>query len=160
MLFPMTEAEAGLRLWSVAAGGAIAAGLNASELPKLENMFKHVSQTLGGELEGFPSLSEHRPQAPARELLQQFWPLALMCFNGELSGAVAKSGAVSQRWRPIIRCLCREYVHTQGPVRPWSGSRDRYRHGDRDLQVKTRSGRYRKTVARRGHRAAMNDNPR
>ena len=81
--------------------GAVA-GLNASELPKLENMFKHVSQTLGGELEGFPSLSEHRPQAPARELLQQFWPLAVMCFNGELSGAVAKSGAVRQRWRPII----------------------------------------------------------
>jgi len=101
-LFPTTEAEAGLRLWSVAAGGAIAAGLNASELPKLENMFKHVSQTLGGELEGLPSLSEHRPQAPARELLQQFWPLALKCFNGELSGTVAKSGAVSQRWRPII----------------------------------------------------------
>jgi hypothetical protein len=25
-----------------------------------------------------------------------------LCFNGELSGAVAKSGAVSQRWRPII----------------------------------------------------------
>ena len=101
-LFPTTEAEAGLRLWSVAAGGAIAAGLNASELPKLENMFKHVSQTLGGELEGLPSLSNHRPQAPARELLPQFWPLAMMCFNGELSGTVAKSGAVSQRWRPII----------------------------------------------------------
>ena len=30
MLFPMTEAEAGLRLWSVAAGGAIAAGCPAS----------------------------------------------------------------------------------------------------------------------------------
>ena len=25
-----------------------------------------------------------------------------MCFQGELSGAGAKSGAVSQRWRPVI----------------------------------------------------------
>jgi hypothetical protein len=101
-LFPATQIEANLRLWSLAAGGAIAAGLSAADLPKLEDMFKHVSETLGAEQEGFPSLPEHRPQAPARELLRHFWPLAMTCFNGELSGVAAKSGIVSQHWRPVI----------------------------------------------------------
>jgi hypothetical protein len=86
--FPSSNADAYLRLWSLAAGGAIAAGLSESDL--------------GGDLEGLPSLREHRPQAGAQELLKLFWPLATMCFQGELSGAVAKSGAVSQRWRPVI----------------------------------------------------------
>ncbi len=101
-LFPQTDAEAPLRLWSLAAGGAVAAGLSASDLPKPDDMFRHVSQTLGGEFEGLPSLPEHRPQGTAQELLKLFWPLAMMCFKGELSGAVARSGAVGQRWRPVI----------------------------------------------------------
>lgn len=101
-LFPSSDADAYLKLWSLAAGGAVAAGLTASDLPKPEDMFGHVSHALGGDLEGLPSLREHRPQAGAQELLKLFWPLATMCFQGELSGAGAKSGAVSQRWRPVI----------------------------------------------------------
>ena len=101
-LFPLVEAEASLKLWSLAAGGAVAVGLSASDMPKLEDLFKHVSQTLGTELEGLPSLPDNRPRAPARELLRRSWPLAIMCFKGELSGAAAKSGVVSQYWRPVI----------------------------------------------------------
>jgi hypothetical protein len=101
-LVPASDADAPLKLWSLAAGAAVASGLSASDLPKLEDMFAHVSETLGGEREGLPSLPENRPHMPARELLKLFWPLAMMCFKGELSGAIAKSGEVSQRWRPVI----------------------------------------------------------
>jgi hypothetical protein len=38
-LFPVTDGDGYLKLWSLAAGGAVAAGLNQTELPKLEDMF-------------------------------------------------------------------------------------------------------------------------
>jgi hypothetical protein len=102
-LFPQSNAEGPLKLWSLAAGAAVANGLHQSDLPDPAAMFAHVSQALGGELEGLPSIpKQNHPQLPAKELLKLVWPLAMMCFSGELSGVVAKSGAVTQRWRPVI----------------------------------------------------------
>ena len=103
-----------LNLWSIARGGAIAAGLDPAHLPPLEEMFKYVSEVLGSENEGFPSQSENQPALPARELLlparellKRVWPMALKCFNGELSGSVRKQGVtiVSMRWRPVIAAI-------------------------------------------------------
>jgi hypothetical protein len=102
-LFPQSNAEAPSKLWPLAAGAAIANGLSESDLPDPVRMFAHVSETLGGEREGLPSIAkENYPQLAARELLKLVWPLATMCFNGGLSGVVAKSGPVTQRWRPVI----------------------------------------------------------
>jgi hypothetical protein len=102
-LFPQSDVEAPLKLWSLAAGAAIANGLKQSELPDPGKMFAHVSQVIGGEFEGFPSTpKENHPQLAVRELLKLVWPLAAMCFNGELSGVPAKSGPATQRWRPVI----------------------------------------------------------
>jgi hypothetical protein len=102
-LFPQSDAEAPLKLWSLAAGAAVANGLQEQDLPDPHKMFAHVSQVLGGESEGLPSVAkQNHPHLAARELLKLVWPLAAMCFNGELSGATAKSGPVRQHWRPVI----------------------------------------------------------
>lgn len=102
-LFPQSDADAPLKLWPLAVGAAVANGLRQSDLPDPRQMFAHVSQVLGGELEGLPSIQkENHPHLPAQEVLKLVWPLAAKCFGGELSGLAAKSGPVTQRWRPVI----------------------------------------------------------
>ena len=103
MLFPISREDANCKLWSIAGGGAISAGLDRSQLPKLEPMFAHVTQSLGGELEGRPSLSkEHYPIMPFGELLLIVWPLALMCFTGRFPGASKEYGVAGiQNWPAI-----------------------------------------------------------
>lgn len=91
------------RLWSLAAGAAVSCGLAMSALPPLDPMFAHVSRVLGSPEEGFPSLPEVRPRVATKELLSMAWPVARMCFNGELSGKVLNPRViVTQRWRPAI----------------------------------------------------------
>jgi hypothetical protein len=105
MLVPQTNAvaEASEKLWPLAAGGAVAAGLAPDRLPPLDRMFAHVAGAIGGEREGATSLPDHQPLLGARDLLQVVWPLALSCFESELSGRViAPRMAVSHRWWPAI----------------------------------------------------------
>jgi hypothetical protein len=100
---PYDSAE---RLWSLAAGAAVQCGVPMDALPKPDSMFAHVSRVLGSPEEGFPSLPEVRPQAPVKELMKVAWPLAKMCFNGELSGNVIKPPVVvTYRWRPAIAAV-------------------------------------------------------
>jgi hypothetical protein len=102
-LLPTSNAEANQKLWSLAAAGAIVAGLDRSKLPKLEDMFAHVSKAIGGDLEGFPSVEKkHYPQKRADELLKQVWPLATMCFSGRFPGIPQEFGAASTRFWPAI----------------------------------------------------------
>ncbi|NJM33497.1 MAG: hypothetical protein HC850_01000 [Rhodomicrobium sp.] len=102
-LVPATPAEAKLRLWSLAASGAVAAGLDQADLPKLDDMFVHVAKTIGGEQEGLPSVPErHQPQAPVRTLLATVWPLAIMCFKGSFPGAEKEYGTASMKFWPVI----------------------------------------------------------
>ena len=102
-LLPQSDAEAPEKLWSLAAGGAVAAGLAAEDLPDVGPMFAHVAGAIGGDKEGLSSLEQYQPHLPAKDLLKVVWPLALMCFNGELSGKVIKPTIiVTQRWRPVI----------------------------------------------------------
>lgn len=105
MLIPKSNsvAEASEKLWPLALGGAVAAGLDRSQLPDVEPMFAHVASTIGGEKEGTTSLENCQFQLPAKALLKSVWPLALQCFNSELSGKVIQPRlVVSQRWRPAI----------------------------------------------------------
>ncbi len=103
ILIPANAAETGSKLWSLAAGGAVAAGLDRTKLPELRPMLAHVTQNLGGELEGRPSLpKEHQPIMPAGELLLLVWPLALTCFIGRLPDAPREFGVAGiQNW-PVI----------------------------------------------------------
>jgi hypothetical protein len=102
-LLPTSNAEANQKLWSLAAAGAIVAGLERSKLPKLEEMFAHVSKAIGGEAEGLPSVDKkYHPRQRAGELLRQVWPLALMCFTGRFPGIPQEFGTASTRFWPAI----------------------------------------------------------
>jgi hypothetical protein len=103
MLVPMSEAESNQRLWSLAVGGAVSAGLDIARLPELRGMFAHVATTLGREDEGLPSVgAKHHPHWPARELLRSLWPLALMCFSGRFPHAPQDYGLASKVHWPVI----------------------------------------------------------
>jgi hypothetical protein len=103
MLVPKTSADANRCVWSLAAGSAVAAGIQPQQLPKLDGMFKHVSATIGGPNEGKSSVpTQHQAQKPARELLKIVWPLAAMCFSGKLPGASREFGAVPIPWWSAI----------------------------------------------------------
>lgn len=69
MLVPKTNAEANRCVWSLALGGAVGAGIQAQQVPKLEAMFKHIASTIGGPNEGKSSVpAKHQAQLPARDL--------------------------------------------------------------------------------------------
>ena len=119
-LLPKSNADAG-KLWPLAAGAAITAGLDPNALPAVTPMFEHVAKSLGGPREGLPSFQDCEFQLPAKELLKALWPFALMCFNGEISGqAVKPPVVVSQRWRPIIAALAASKMirETAGTIPP------------------------------------------
>jgi hypothetical protein len=101
MLVPKTNAEANRCVWSIAAGGAMSAGLR--ELPKLDAMFAHVTSVIGGANEGRSSVAaQHQAGLPARDLLKKVWPLALTCFSGKLAGASHEYPAAPVAWWSAI----------------------------------------------------------
>jgi hypothetical protein len=99
MLLADTEAEAGGKVWSRAAGAAVAAGLPVDRMPNLESMFRHVSEVLGGPLEGRPSTGpDHQPLAPVRELLALQWPRATRVFAADFDDMHRNFGPVPESW--------------------------------------------------------------
>lgn len=75
MLAPSNAEESRWKLWSIAAGNAIASGVPRDQLPDLGAMFGVVASQIGGEEEGFPRFEDaHRPMASAGVLLIALWP--------------------------------------------------------------------------------------
>jgi hypothetical protein len=103
MLVPETEANASRCVWSLAAGGALSAGLRPQQMPQLDAMFKHVAATIGGANQGKSSVpAGHQAQLAARDLLKAVWPVAVMCFSGKFPGANREFGAVPIAWWSAI----------------------------------------------------------
>jgi hypothetical protein len=119
-LVPLSPADPH-KLWTLAASGAIDAGLDVNELPDVGAMFEYVAMALGSDREGLPSVFDVLLEAPAWQLLRSAWPLALMCFNGQISGqALNPPIPVSQRWRPVIAAIAANKMirHTALAVPP------------------------------------------
>jgi hypothetical protein len=103
MLVPKTESEGNRCVWSLAAGGAVSAGIQPQQLPQLDAMFRHVAATIGGANEGKSSVPpNHQAHLPARELLKAVWPTAIMCFSGKFPGASREYGAAPVAWWSAI----------------------------------------------------------
>jgi hypothetical protein len=112
-LLTSKESEVKGRVWSMAVGGAVAAGLAKGSALGLDKMFSHVSSTIGGQNEGLPSVpAEHHPHLPARELLKIVWPMAAEYFAADFDEFHRRFGPVPKKWwgavaaytsaRPII----------------------------------------------------------
>jgi hypothetical protein len=83
---PLLESE--LSVWSLAAGGAQAAGLSA--LPALDPIITHVANSVGGSAFGVPrGTAASRLPAPPEQMVRLFW-----------------SGV-----RPILADTCRDPMH-------------------------------------------------
>jgi hypothetical protein len=78
MLLPKSNSvsEASEKLWSLAQGAAVSAGLDIAQMPDVGPMFAHVARTIGGEKEGTTSVPDRQFQLPTLELLKIAWPLA------------------------------------------------------------------------------------
>ena len=102
-LLPVSKADADAKLWSVAAGGAIAAGLHPSQLPVPDRLFANVVDSLGGKHEGMPLVrEEHLPRLTVKPLLARVWPTAMMCFTGRFPDEPREYGAASTKFWPAI----------------------------------------------------------
>ncbi|MGZ3275656.1 MAG: hypothetical protein ACXU82_03985 [Caulobacteraceae bacterium] len=94
------------KLWPLAGSGAIEAGLDPNDLPPLAPMFEYVAKTLGSDREGTTSIQGIEFKAATFAILQAVWPLAMMCFNSQLSGqGLNPPVIVTPRWRPVIAAL-------------------------------------------------------
>jgi hypothetical protein len=103
MLVPKTEADVSRCVWSSAAGGAVGAGLQPPQMPKLDAMFKHVAATIGGADEGKSSVPvRHQAQLVARDLLKAVWPVAVLCFSGKFPDVNREFGVVPVGWWSAI----------------------------------------------------------
>lgn len=102
-LLPVSRTDADGKLWSVAAGGAIAAGVDASRLPDPRQMFAHVVNRFVGTREGLPCVPErHLPQMPVKPLLRRVWPVAVGCFTGRPRNMPGNFGAARTKFWPAI----------------------------------------------------------
>jgi hypothetical protein len=94
------------RLWEWAAGGAVDAGLDKSEMPDTLAMWEHVNRSIQGDLEGMPSVpKEHWPHLAPAQLLERLWPIAKLLLIGKGSGARVPSRiglVVEPHWWPTI----------------------------------------------------------
>jgi hypothetical protein len=103
MLVPKNDAEANRCVWSLAAGGAVSAGILAQQMPSLDAMFKYVASTIGGANEGTSSVpAQHQAHLLMRDLLKVVWPVAAMCFSGKFPGASHEYPAVPVTWWSTI----------------------------------------------------------
>lgn len=103
MLVPKTNAEGNRCVWSLALGGAMTAGIQAQQMPKLDEMFRYVASTIGGADEGKSSVpAKHQALLEARELLKIVWPLAVTCFSGKFPGASREYPATPIAWWSAI----------------------------------------------------------
>jgi hypothetical protein len=115
MLFARSDAEAAGRVWPRAAGAAVSIGLPQSQLPSLDEMFRHVVTSVCSEspLEGRPSTGpDHQPIVAARELLALYWPHVMRLLSADVDAMHRRFGPVPPQWwfavaayataRPII----------------------------------------------------------
>ncbi|WP_315838076.1 hypothetical protein [Bradyrhizobium prioriisuperbiae] len=103
MLLGGPDVPANERLWPLAAGGAVAAGLAQDRLPRVEDMFAHVAKSIGTENEGLPSVSpKNVPHLSPKELLRQLWPVAMTCFTGRFPAEAREYGIASTHFWPAI----------------------------------------------------------
>ena len=80
-------------VWNNLAGTAIGHGLAEADLPDVGELFRRVTERMGGPLEGMPTTpNDHRPAAPAGELLVRVIPVAMACLTGEISEITKKQG--------------------------------------------------------------------
>lgn len=93
------------RLWEWAAGGALSAGLDKSEMPDASGVWENVNRSIQAGLEGMPSVpKEHWPHLTPAQLLERLWPMAKQFLTGKGSGAAAPPGmaVVEPHWWPTI----------------------------------------------------------
>ncbi len=104
MLMADGAAQADFRVWNVAAGTATSLGVPASDLPSVDDMFGHVTDSLGQKHEGYASVPGHHALVPVGPLLGLVWPFAAHCLNGKLSSANLSSGPkpAPVKWWPAI----------------------------------------------------------
>lgn len=104
MLTSGDPATAPLRVWNNMAGAAISQGLSASDLPTLNEVFGHVTQALGGPMDGRSSVAaKHQPHLTVLDALKLVWPVAHDCLTGEISEITRKNkfAAAETSWGPV-----------------------------------------------------------
>lgn len=85
--------QAKVCVWNNLAGTAIGHGLAEADLPEVGELFRKVTERMGGPLEGMPTTpDDRRPAAPAGELLARVMPVAVACLTGEISEITRKQG--------------------------------------------------------------------
>lgn len=76
------------RVWNMMVTCALRKGMDMNSVPNVPAMFKHVSESFGTNMEGYPSVEEKaRPLMAVRELLQIVGPGALAALTGEVPEA-------------------------------------------------------------------------
>lgn len=106
MLVPSSPEENRWKLWTIAAGSAVASGLPENLLPDLGGMFSVVAAQIGGEEEGFPRLEgSYRPMYPAGALLIGLWPRVKSILRQDgtaLGTGPGRLGPVPERLWPAV----------------------------------------------------------
>lgn len=94
MLYSARDAEiARSRVWNMMVTAALQKGLDRNDLPDVPAMFRHVNDSLGSVVEGFPSVAQNaQPVMPARDLLKLVGPMTLEALTGDLAPALVKAG--------------------------------------------------------------------
>jgi hypothetical protein len=92
MLYTNDIALARSRVWNCLVAGALSTGMSDHAIPDINEMFRHVTASLGTDREGFPSTpANHQPLMPVRDLLKLVAPVSFACLTGEIDPITDKN---------------------------------------------------------------------
>ncbi len=101
MLFTNDVAFARSRIWNTLVAAALSKGMPESAIPDLDEMFRHVTASLGSDREGFPSTSlQNQPAFSAHKMLKLVGQVAFSCLTGEIDAITRKNNfsALETSW--------------------------------------------------------------
>ncbi len=117
MLFTNDASLARSRVWNMLLAAAKAKGMPDDLIPDIEDMFRHVSHSLGTGREGFPSTPPDRqPLLPAQGLLQMVSPVILDCLSGDPGAAGARPAETS--WVAVTAQAAAQFLFASAQVVP------------------------------------------
>lgn len=121
MLYSPRDPEiARSRVWNMMVTAALQKGLDRNDLPNVPAMFKHVNDSFGSVVEGFPSVpSNAQPAMSTPDLLRRVGPIAFQALAGEIQPVAGQAARANRKsWVAIGAQMAGNLLMTASRVMP------------------------------------------
>lgn len=117
---PRDPVVARSRVWNMMVTAALQKGLDPKDLPNVPAMFKHVNDSFGSVVEGFPSVPQNaQPVMSTPDLLKLVGPMALEALAGDIQATPGQDIRANRKsWVAISAQMAGNLLMTATRVMP------------------------------------------